>query len=106
MKSYLQPAALSIRPRTRECHAGCLRLDFLGPKSLQLSLTQHFPLHFGDELRMRKPLMQKVVVLGATSGIMQPLLRMMAKDGKQLLLVGRSQERLDTLRSDLLAHGS
>lgn len=45
-------------------------------------------------------------MLGATSGIAQPLLRMMAKDGKELLLVARSQERLDAMRSDLLARGA
>jgi decaprenylphospho-beta-D-erythro-pentofuranosid-2-ulose 2-reductase len=49
---------------------------------------------------------KKVMVLGATSGIAQPLLRMMAKDGKELLLVARSQRRLDAVRSDLLARGA
>jgi decaprenylphospho-beta-D-erythro-pentofuranosid-2-ulose 2-reductase len=46
------------------------------------------------------------VVLGATSGIAQALLRMMASNGKELLLVARSQERLDALRTDLLARGA
>jgi decaprenylphospho-beta-D-erythro-pentofuranosid-2-ulose 2-reductase len=55
---------------------------------------------------MKKAGIKKVVVLGATSGIAQPLLRMMAKDGKELLLVARSQERLDAVRSDLLARGA
>lgn len=50
--------------------------------------------------------MKKVVVLGATSGIAQPLLRMMARDGRELLLVARSQDRLDAVRSDLLARGA
>lgn len=50
--------------------------------------------------------MKKVVVLGATSGIAQPLLRMMARDGMELLLVARSQERLAAVRSDLLARGA
>jgi decaprenylphospho-beta-D-erythro-pentofuranosid-2-ulose 2-reductase len=50
--------------------------------------------------------MKKVVVLGATSGIAQPLLRMMARDGRELLLVARSEERLDAVRSDLLARGA
>lgn len=46
------------------------------------------------------------MVLGATSGIAQPLLRMMAGDGKEFLLVARSQERLDAVRNDLLARGA
>jgi|SRR5215813_905895 len=50
--------------------------------------------------------MKKVVILGATSTMIQPLLRMMAREGKELLLVARSQERLDALRSDLLARGA
>src|SRR5438105_13292498 len=51
-------------------------------------------------------LMQRIVILGATSTMIQPLLRMMAKEGKELLLVARSQERLDAVRSDLLARGA
>src|SRR5438067_8810812 len=50
--------------------------------------------------------MQKIVILGATSGMIQPLLRSMAERGKEMLLVARSQERLDVLRRDLLARGS
>ena len=50
--------------------------------------------------------MKKIVILGATSGMIQPLLRRMAERGKEMLLVARSQERLDVLRSDLLARGS
>jgi hypothetical protein len=50
--------------------------------------------------------MLRIVVLGATSGIVQPLLRMLAKDGKELLLIARSQERLDAIRTDLLARGA
>ena len=50
--------------------------------------------------------MKRIVILGATAGMVQPLLRMMAEAGKELLLVARSQERLDALRSDLLARGS
>jgi hypothetical protein len=49
---------------------------------------------------------QKAVVLGATSGIAQPLLRKMAQAGNELLLIGRSQERLDALKPDLLARGA
>jgi hypothetical protein len=55
---------------------------------------------------MKKAGLKKIVVLGATSGIAQPLLRMMARDGKELLLVARSQERLDAVRTDLLARGA
>ena len=51
-------------------------------------------------------MMKKVVVLGATSTMIQPLLRMMAGDGKELLLVARSQDRLDAVRSDLFARGA
>jgi len=51
-------------------------------------------------------LMQRIVILGATSTMIQPLLRMMAKEGKELLLVARSQERLDAVRADLLARGA
>ena len=38
--------------------------------------------------------------------MVQPLLRMMAGDGKELLLVARSQERLDAVRGDLLVRGA
>jgi short-subunit dehydrogenase len=50
--------------------------------------------------------MRRVIVLGATSGIAQALERSMAASGLELLLVGRSQERLDTLQADLLARGA
>lgn len=50
--------------------------------------------------------MQKIVVLGATSGIAQATQRLLAQNGKEMLLVGRSPERLAVLRSDLLARGS
>src|SRR5438477_11327380 len=50
--------------------------------------------------------MKKIVILGATSAMIQPLLRRMANDGMELLLVARSQERLDSVRSDLLARGA
>jgi short-subunit dehydrogenase len=55
---------------------------------------------------MKKVRIKKIVVLGATSGIAQPLLRMMAREGKEFLLVARSQERLDAVRTDLLARGA
>jgi hypothetical protein len=50
--------------------------------------------------------MERIVVLGATSGIVQPLLRMLAKDGKELLLIARSRDRLAAIRTDLLARGA
>jgi decaprenylphospho-beta-D-erythro-pentofuranosid-2-ulose 2-reductase len=55
---------------------------------------------------MKKTTIKKIVVLGATSGIAQPLLRMMAREGKEFLLVARSQQRLDAVRTDLLARGA
>jgi short-subunit dehydrogenase len=50
--------------------------------------------------------MERIVVLGATSGVIQPLLRMLAKDGKELLLMARSRDRLAAIRTDLLARGA
>lgn len=50
--------------------------------------------------------MKRIVILGATSTMIQPLLRKMAAEGKELLLVGRSQERLDAVRNDLLVRGA
>lgn len=50
--------------------------------------------------------MKRIVILGATSTIIQPLLRRIAADGKELLLIARSQDRLDAVRSDLLARGA
>lgn len=50
--------------------------------------------------------MKRIVILGATSTMIQPLLRKMAVEGKELLLVARSQDRLDAVRSDLLARGA
>jgi short-subunit dehydrogenase len=50
--------------------------------------------------------MERIVILGATSGMIQPLLRTMAKQGKELLLVARSRDRLDALRTDLTARGA
>ncbi|HEX7961446.1 MAG TPA: SDR family oxidoreductase [Terriglobales bacterium] len=50
--------------------------------------------------------MQKIVVLGATSAIAQATQRLFARNGKEMLLVARSPERLAVLRSDLLARGA
>ncbi len=50
--------------------------------------------------------MQKVVILGATSGIAVEVQRQLARRGCELLLVARSSERLTALQSDLLARGA
>lgn len=50
--------------------------------------------------------MQKLVVLGATSSLAQEVQRLLAKQQKEMLLVGRSSERLSALRSDLLVRGA
>lgn len=50
--------------------------------------------------------MKKIVILGATSAIAQAVERLMAADGAELLLVGRSAERLQALQADLLARGA
>jgi len=50
--------------------------------------------------------MKQVVILGATSAIAQQVARLLASDGVEMLLVGRSLERLELLRSDLQARGA
>jgi short-subunit dehydrogenase len=50
--------------------------------------------------------MKQVVILGATSAIAQQVARLLAADGVEMLLVGRSLERLELLRSDLQARGA
>jgi len=50
--------------------------------------------------------MQKVVILGATSGIALAVQRELARIGCELLLVARSSERLAALQSDLVARGA
>jgi len=50
--------------------------------------------------------MRRVVVLGATSGIALAVERELARRGWELLLVGRSSERLTALQTDLLARGA
>jgi decaprenylphospho-beta-D-erythro-pentofuranosid-2-ulose 2-reductase len=50
--------------------------------------------------------MQKVVILGATSGIALAVERLLAERGCDLLLVARSTERLTVLQSDLRARGA
>jgi short-subunit dehydrogenase len=48
----------------------------------------------------------KILVLGATSKIAQEIARLAAADKKELLLVARHQERLNTVAGDLLARGA
>jgi decaprenylphospho-beta-D-erythro-pentofuranosid-2-ulose 2-reductase len=50
--------------------------------------------------------MQKIVVLGATSGIALEIQRQLASQGRELFLVARSPQRLSELQSDLLARGA
>jgi len=50
--------------------------------------------------------LQKVVVLGATSGIALEVQHQLAKRGCELLLVARSPQRLAALQPDLLARGA
>jgi short-subunit dehydrogenase len=50
--------------------------------------------------------MQKIVILGATSEIAQQTQRILARNGRQLLLVGRSPERLETVAADLRIRGA
>jgi decaprenylphospho-beta-D-erythro-pentofuranosid-2-ulose 2-reductase len=50
--------------------------------------------------------MKKIVIIGAASAIAEAIARQYAKSGDHLLLVGRSQERLETLASDLKIRGA
>ena len=50
--------------------------------------------------------MQKIVILGATSGIALEVERQLALRGCELLLVARSPQRLAELRADLLVRGA
>ena len=50
--------------------------------------------------------MEKIVILGATSEIAQQVQRILARDRKQMLLVGRSAERLDIVAGDLRVRGA
>ena len=50
--------------------------------------------------------MEKFVILGATSEIAQQVERVLASSGKQLLLVGRSAERLEAVAADLRVRGA
>jgi decaprenylphospho-beta-D-erythro-pentofuranosid-2-ulose 2-reductase len=50
--------------------------------------------------------MNKVIILGATSGIALEVERQLARRGCELLLVGRSAQRLAELQADLAARGA
>jgi short-subunit dehydrogenase len=50
--------------------------------------------------------MKKVIILGATSGIALEVQRQLARQGRELLLVARSPQRLADLQSDLLVRGA
>jgi decaprenylphospho-beta-D-erythro-pentofuranosid-2-ulose 2-reductase len=50
--------------------------------------------------------MKKIIILGATSGIAIEVQRQLARQGCELLLVGRSQQRLGELQCDLLVRGA
>ncbi len=50
--------------------------------------------------------MQKIIVLGATSGIAQATQRCLAEKNKELLLVARSSERLEAVAADLRVRGA
>lgn len=52
------------------------------------------------------PSLEKIVILGATSGIALEVERQLAQQGLELLLVARSAERLAVLQADLLARGA
>lgn len=50
--------------------------------------------------------MEKIVILGATSGIALEVQRQLALRGCELLLVARSRQRLAEIQADLLARGA
>jgi short-subunit dehydrogenase len=50
--------------------------------------------------------MKRIVVLGATSGIALEVQRRLARDGRELLLVARSPQRLAEVQADLLVRGA
>lgn len=50
--------------------------------------------------------MLKLLIVGASSAIAHETARSFASDGAELFLVARSEEKLNTLRDDLLAHGA
>ena len=50
--------------------------------------------------------MRKIIILGATSGIALEIQRLLAHQGRELLLVARSPQRLAEVQSDLLVRGA
>jgi len=50
--------------------------------------------------------MRKVIILGATSGIALEVQRQLAHQGRELLLVARSPQRLAEIQADLAARGA
>jgi len=50
--------------------------------------------------------LDKIAIFGATSAVAQELARLLAGEGRSLILVGRSSERLDAMKGDLLARGA
>ncbi len=50
--------------------------------------------------------MHKIVILGATSGIALEVQRQLAQDGRELLLVARSPQRLGEIQADLTIRGA
>jgi len=50
--------------------------------------------------------MRKIIILGATSGIALEVQRLLAREGRELLLVARSPQRLAEVQADLAARGA
>jgi short-subunit dehydrogenase len=50
--------------------------------------------------------MKRIIVLGATSGIALEVQRLLAREGRELLLVARSPQRLAEVQADLAARGA
>jgi decaprenylphospho-beta-D-erythro-pentofuranosid-2-ulose 2-reductase len=49
---------------------------------------------------------RQIIILGATSGIALEVQRQLAREGRELLLVARSPQRLAEIRADLLVRGA
>ncbi len=59
-----------------------------------------------ENMSVEKKYAKKIVVLGATSGIALEVQRRLARQGRELLLVARSPQRLAALQSDLHLRGA
>jgi decaprenylphospho-beta-D-erythro-pentofuranosid-2-ulose 2-reductase len=59
-----------------------------------------------DTASTSKTAMQKIIILGATSGIALEVQRQLAQRGCELLLVARSPQRLADIQADLLVWGA